>query len=100
MNTNLVQIQDEKNEAQGLDQNHTQIQAWDLKKFWRNLNTKNNWIISYFFMIMLRFRFWPFQIPYKLKVLTYRHKIWVRAFQANQAWRARQISQVKQALFT
>ena len=36
MNTNLVQIQDEKNEAQGLDQNHTQIQARDLKKFERN----------------------------------------------------------------
>ena len=31
MNTNLVQIQDEKNETQGLDQNHTQIQARDLK---------------------------------------------------------------------
>ena len=41
MNTNLVQIQDEKNDAQGLDQNHTQIQAWDSKNFERNFNTKN-----------------------------------------------------------
>ena len=58
MNTNLVQIQDEKNEAQGLDQNHTRIQAGDLKKFERNLNTKNNCIMSHLLMIILKFRFY------------------------------------------